>query len=114
MTVPAFNAHAAAGLEATFALYGVEATWTPVGGGPTITPVQVIKTAPGEDVELGRTGARVRMDTTTIEVRLSQVATVSRGDLVAITGGDTFKVLADPPTDDFGLVWVCEVKDVAV
>lgn len=105
MSAPLFADHAAIALEAQYAVFGVLALWTPAVGGAPI-PCTVIKMAPDVEERIGR--SRVRAGSCTISVRASEVATPLQGDLVAIVAGATFRILADPMADDFGLEWPCE------
>lgn len=114
----AFRAHAAAGLAAVYREFGLTASWQPAAGGAAL-PCTVIKSTPSEDVSFG--GSRARMDATSLEVRTSEIAQVSKGDVVTVQDEDAagrplttvWRVLADPPNDDAGLVWLCEVERIA-
>ncbi len=92
-------------VDATFAAFGMDATWTPAGG----DPVDVRVIAKRLDTIIGFGETRIHAETTTFEVRASEVASPRPGDQLAV-GGETFVIQGEPERrDPDRLVW-----DVAV
>ncbi len=99
------NAFAAA-MDAIFmdANMAADATWTPQGGAPL--PVRVIRKAPDEMTTFGAT--RILSETTLVDVRVSEMASVKSGDTIII-GTDTFTIQGEPKRDRERLVWSLEL-----
>ena len=70
------------GLDATFAAFGIDAVYTPAGGEPV--PVRVIARRPDTIVGFGAT--RIHAETTTFEVRASEVASPRPGHELTADG----------------------------
>jgi hypothetical protein len=93
-------------VDATFAAFGIDALYTPAGGEPI--PVRVIARRPDTIVGFGET--RIHAETTTFEVRASEVASPRPGDQLVV-GGETFIVQGEPGRrDPEGLVWSLDVR----
>jgi hypothetical protein len=80
-----------------------------VGGDPMTVgvAVRVIVSAPDALVEFG--GARLKSDTSVIEVPSADVAAVAKGDTFEIEAV-TYIVVAEPMRDVEQLSWRCEVR----
>ena len=78
-------------VDATFAAFGIDATYTPAGGEPL--PVRVIARRP--DTIVGFAETRIRAETTTFELRASEVASPRSGDQLTVDG-ETFVVQGKP------------------
>ena len=92
--------------DATFAALGIEATYTPAGGEPI--PVRVIARRPDAIVGFGDT--RIHAETTTFELRASEVASPRPDDQLTI-GGETFVVQGEPERNDPDrLVWTLDAR----
>ena len=93
-------------VDATFAAFGIDAVYTPAGGEPI--PAWVIARRPDTIVGFGET--RIHAETTTFEVRSSEVASPRPGDQLAV-GGETFIVQGEPERrDPDRLVWSLDVR----
>jgi len=96
----------AAAIDAIFAdaNMAADATWTPQGGVPL--PVRVVRKAPDELTSFG--AARILSDTTLVDVRVSEMASVKSGDTIII-GADTFTIQGEPKRDRERLIWSLEL-----
>jgi hypothetical protein len=92
-----------AAMDAIFAdaNMAADALWFEQGFGPG-TACRVIRRAPDEVSDFGQ--GRFRSETTTVYVRVSDVATPMAGDLLTI-GTEQFRVQGDPLRDAERLVW---------
>lgn len=77
------------------------------GGEGTPLAVRVMKRAPDAASEFN--AGRFISDTTFLDVRVSEVAAVSKGDTFTI-GAQTFEVFGDPRRDSERLVWQMETR----
>lgn len=55
--------------------------------------------------------SRAVLPTVGIDIRRSQAATITEGDLILI-GADTYRIIGEPIGDALKLVWALEVVDV--
>ena len=95
-------------VDATLAAFGIDAVYTPTGGEPV--PVRVIARRPDTIIGFGET--RIHSETTTFEVRASEVADPRPGDQLSV-GGETFVVQGEPDRrDPDRLVWTLDVRPV--
>lgn len=85
----------------------VDAVWRSGGSGAGV-PVRVIRRAP-DDVMTWRDG-RVRVETVFIDVRVSEAATLAKGDTFTIDTA-TFTVTGAPERDSERLVWKAEARE---
>jgi hypothetical protein len=85
----------AGAVDATFAAFGIDALYTPAGGEPV--GVRVIARRPDTIVGFGET--RIHAETTTLEVRASEVASPRPGDQLTV-GGETFVIQGEPACRD--------------
>jgi hypothetical protein len=93
-------------VDATFAAFGVDAVYTPAGGEPV--SARVIARRPDTIVGFGET--RIHAETTTFEVRASEVADPRPGDQLAASGA-MFIVQGEPARRDPNrLVWALDVR----
>jgi hypothetical protein len=93
-------------VDATFAAFGIDALYTPAGGDPI--PVRVIARRPDTIVGFGET--RIHAETTTFEVRASEVADPRPGDQLSV-GAETFVVQGEPDRPDpHRLVWMLDAR----
>mgnify|MGYP001767545711 CR=1 FL=1 len=106
MTMSAF----ASAIDALFAdpNIGEDALWKAGGVGAGIA-VRVIRKSPDRMAEFGE--SRAVLPTVGIDIRRSQAATITEGDLIVI-GAETFKIIGEPIGDPLGLVLVCEAVKV--
>ena len=87
---------------------GETALWQAGGVGPGV-PVRVIRKSPDRIAEFGE--SRSVLPTMSIDIRRSQAATITEGDLLVI-GAETFKIIGEPIGDALGCVLVCEAVKV--
>ena len=96
----------AGAVDATLAAFGIDATYTPAGGEPI--RVRVIARRPDTIVGFGET--RIHAETTTFELRASEIAT-PRPDDQLIVDGETFVVQGEPERrDPDRLVWSLDMR----
>ena len=86
---------------------GRDALWRAGGNGAGV-PVRVITRAPDDIVEWRE--SRVRAATVFIDVRVSEVVTLSKGDTFEIAGA-VFTVTGAPERDSERLVWKAEARE---
>jgi hypothetical protein len=82
-------------VDATFAAFGLDAVYTPAGGDPV--PVRIIARRPDAIVGFGE--SRIHAETTSFEVRASEVASPRSGDQFALND-ETFLVQGEPERRD--------------
>ena len=93
-------------IDAVFDAFGLDASFTADGGTPV--PVRLIAKRPDAIVGFGET--RIRAETTTFEVRASEVARPRPGDQLTV-GGETLVVQGEPERrDPDRLVWSVDVR----
>lgn len=99
-----------AAIDALFAdpNIGEDALWKPGGEGDGV-PVRIIRKSPDRMAEFG--DSRAVLPTIGIDIRRSQVATITEGDLIMI-GAETFKIIGEPMGDALRLVSSCEAAKV--
>ena len=102
MTMSAFTS----AIDALFAdpNIGEDALWMAGGVGAGVA-VRVIRKSPDRMAEFG--DSRAVLPTVGIDIRRSQSATITEGDLIMI-GAETFKIIGEPMGDALGLVTACE------
>ena len=83
------------------------ALWRASGTGAGV-PVRIIKSAP--DDEITWRDVRSRVPTVFIDVRVSEVAALSKGDTFEIAGDGTYEVVGAPSRDIERLVWKAEAR----
>lgn len=100
----------ASAIDALFAdpNIGEDALWKAGGVGAGLA-VRIIRKSPDRMAEFG--DSRAVLPTVGIDVRRSQAATITEGDLILI-GADTFKIIGEPMSDALGLVSACEAVKV--
>jgi hypothetical protein len=93
----------AAAMDAIFAdaNMAVDALWLEQGFGPGVA-CRVVRRAPDEVTDFGQ--GRFRSETTTVDVRVSEVPAPAPGDILVI-GQDRFRVQGDPDRDSERLLW---------
>lgn len=84
---------------------GKDALWR-VGGAGTGIPCRVTLTRPDQLAEFGK--IRVKVGSSIIEVRKSEIEAPAVDDTCEITGIGTFKIIAEPMEDGENLSWTCE------
>lgn len=106
MTMSAF----ASAIDALFAdpNIGEDALWKAGGVGAGVA-VRIIRKSPDRMAEFG--DSRAVLPTVGIDIRRSQAATITEGDLIVIST-ETFKVIGEPMGDALGLVSACEAVKV--
>lgn len=85
----------------------VPALWKSGGDGAGV-PVQVILRAPDEEVRWNE--ARLVVGVVWVEVRMSDVPQLEKGDTFTI-GSRVLTVLGEPRSDDLNLTWRAEARD---
>lgn len=102
MTMSAF----ASAIDALFAdpNIGEDALWKAGGVGAGVA-VRIIRKSPDRMAEFG--DSRAVLPTVGIDIRRSQAATITEGDLIVV-GPETFKIIGEPMGDALGLVLACE------
>jgi hypothetical protein len=95
-----------AAIDALFAdpNIGEDALWKAGGLGAGVS-VRIIRKSPDRMAEFGE--SRAVLSTVGIDIRRSQAATISEGDLI-VTSAETFKIIGEPIGDSLGLVSACE------
>lgn len=83
---------------------GEDALWKAGGIGAGVA-VRIIRKSPDRMAEFG--DSRAVLPTVGIDIRRSQSATITEGDLIMI-GAETFKIIGEPMGDALGLVTACE------
>lgn len=96
----------ASAIDALFAdpNIGEDALWKEGGVGAGLA-VRIIRKSPDRMAEFG--DSRAVLPTVGIDIRRSQSATITEGDLIMI-GAETFKIIGEPMGDALGLVTACE------
>ena len=96
----------ASAIDALFAdpNIGEDALWKEDGVGAGLA-VRIIRKSPDRMAEFG--DSRAVLQTVGIDIRRSQSATITEGDLIMI-GAETFKIIGEPMGDALGLVTACE------
>ena len=69
-------------------------------------PIRVIRRAPDRITDFG--AARILSDTTTVDVRVSELADPRPGDLI-ILGAESFIIQGEPVRDRERLIWTAEL-----
>lgn len=87
---------------------GEDALWK-AGGVGTGVAVRIIRKSPDRMADFGE--SRAVLPTVGIDIRRSQAATITEGDLILI-GAETFKIIGEPMGDALGLVLACEAVKV--
>jgi len=96
----------ASAIDALFAdpNIGEDALWRAGGVGAGVV-VRIIRKSPDRMADFG--DSRAVLPTVGIDVRRSQAATITEGDLILI-GAETFRIIGEPMGDALGLVSACE------
>jgi hypothetical protein len=96
----------ASAIDAIFAdpNIGEDALWK-AGGIGTGVAVRIIRKSPDRMSEFG--DSRAVLPTVGIDIRRSQAATITEGDLIMI-GAETYRIIGEPMGDALGLVSACE------
>ncbi len=99
-----------AAIDALFAdpNIGEDALWKPGGVGDGV-PVRIIRKSPDRMVEFGQ--SRAVLPAVDIDIRRSQAATITEGDLIVIRA-ETFRIIGEPMGDALGLVSACEAATI--
>lgn len=98
MTMSAFTS----AIDALFAdpNIGEDALWKAGGVGAGVA-VRIIRKSPDRMAEFGE--SRAVLSTIGIDIRRSQAATITEGDLILI-GAETYRIIGEPMGDALGLV----------
>lgn len=96
----------ASAIDALFAdpNLGEDALWKAGGVGAGVA-VRIIRKSPDRMAEFG--DSRAVLPTIGIDIRRSQSATITEGDLILI-GAETYRIIGEPMGDALGLVLACE------
>jgi hypothetical protein len=84
---------------------GETALWQAGGVGAGVA-VRIIRKSPDRVAEFG--DSRAMLPTVGIDIRRSQSATITEGDLILI-GAETYRIIGEPMGDALGLVLACEI-----
>ena len=87
---------------------GGDALWKAGGVGAGVA-VRIIRKSPDRMAEFG--DGRAVLPTIGIDIRRSQAATITEGDLILI-GAETYRIIGEPTGDSLGLVSACEAVKV--
>lgn len=87
---------------------GEDALWKAGGVGAGVA-VRIIRKSPDRMAEFGE--SRAVLPTVGIDIRRSQAATITEGDLIQI-GAVTFKIIGEPIGDPTRLLLTCEAVDI--
>ena len=69
-------------------------------------PIRVIRRAPDRITDFG--SARILSDTTTVDVRVADLADPRPGDLIVL-GSESFVIQGEPTRDSERLIWTAEL-----
>ena len=69
-------------------------------------PIRVIRRAPDRITDFG--SARILSDTTTVDIRVSELTDPRPGDLIVL-GADSFVIQGEPVRDRERLIWTAEL-----
>ena len=96
----------ASAIDALFADPNIseDAVWKAGGVGAGVA-VRIIRKSPDRMAEFG--DSRAVLPTVGIDIRRSQAATITEGDLILI-GAETYRIIGEPTGDSLGLVSACE------
>ncbi len=96
----------ASAIDALFAdpNIGEDALWKAGGVGAGVA-VRIIRKSPDRMAEFG--DSRAVLPSVGIDIRRSQSATITEGDLIQI-GAETYRIIGEPMGDALGLVSACE------
>lgn len=83
---------------------GEDALWKAGGVGVGVA-VRIIRKSPDRMAEFGE--SRAVLPTVGIDIRRSQAATITEGDLIGI-GAESYRIIGEPMGDALGLVSACE------
>ncbi len=83
---------------------GEDALWKAGGVGVGVA-VRIIRKSPDRMAEFGK--SRAVLPTVGIDIRRSQAATITEGDLIGI-GAESYRIIGEPMGDALGLVSACE------
>ena len=100
----------ASAIDALFAdpNIGEDALWKASDVGVGVA-VRIIRKSPDRMAEFG--DSRAVLPTVGIDIRRSQAATITEGDLILI-GAETYRIIGEPTGDSLGLVSACEAVKV--
>ena len=87
---------------------GEDALWKAGGVGAGVA-VRIIRKSPDRMAEFG--DSRAVLPTVGIDIRRSQAATITDGDLILI-GPETYRIIGEPMSDALRLVSACEAVKV--
>lgn len=87
---------------------GEDALWKTGGVGAGVA-VRIIRKSPDRMAEFG--DSRAVLPTVSIDIRSSQAATITKGDLILI-GAETYRIIGEPMGDALGVVSACEAVNV--
>lgn len=87
---------------------GEDALWKTGGVGAGVA-VRIIRKSPDRMAEFG--DSRAVLPTVSIDIRSSQAATITKGDLILI-GAETYRIIGEPMGDALGVVSACEAVKV--
>jgi hypothetical protein len=106
MTMSAFTS----AIDALFAdpNLGEDALWKAGGVGAGVA-VRIIRKSPDRMAEFGE--SRAVLPTIGIDIRRSQAAAITEGDLIEI-GAEAYRIIGEPMGDPLGLVSACEAVKV--
>ena len=97
----------ASAIDALFAdpNIGEDALWKAGGVGAGVA-VRIIRKSPDRMAEFG--DSRAVLPTVGIDIRRSQSATITEGDLILI-GAETYRIIGEPMGDALGLIFTVEL-----
>ena len=87
---------------------GEDALWKAGGVGAGVA-VRIIRKSPDRMADFGNSSAV--LPTVGIDIRRSQAATITEGDLIVI-GAETYRIIGEPIGDALGLLSACEAVKV--
>ncbi len=87
-----------------------ECSYQPPGGGPVVSGITLIFAQPDDEATLGET--RRRVETTRVDVRVSEVAAPVRAGVFTF-GVRQFRIIAQPERRDRSrLIWQCPAVEL--
>jgi hypothetical protein len=87
---------------------GEDALWKAGGVGAGVA-IRIIRKSPDRMAEFGN--SRAVLPTVGIDIRRSQSATITEGDLI-LNGAEAFKIIGEPMGDTLGLILAYEVVKI--
>ena len=96
-------------VDALFEDANLSVTATRMNALGVVSSLPVLRRRP--DQEQSWNGGRILAEGDLLEIRVSDAADLSEGDVFTI-GGETLKIVGDPSRDNYRLVWLAQVRPI--